>query len=280
MTFDNRESSRSKGRPVTLYLFEYGEGDEDYYGYTDSARNITADDHLYKAVPVDRQAITSSGSLDRATLDVRLPKDTDIARLFATWPPSTVVTLKIMQGHLGEAQMLVAWAGRVLGRKVEGDEAAFTCEPVHTSMKRTGLRRGYQYGCPHVLYGPQCKADQEAATQPCIVLGVSGAFITLPAGWDTAARRPKYVGGMVHWTLEDGRLERRSILRVQDDNLIILSGNAQGLKVGDTVNMVLGCNHKAGLEDDCIVLHNNIHNYGGQPWIPLKSPIGYINIYW
>jgi hypothetical protein len=40
--------------------------------------------------------------------------------------------------------------------------------------------------------------------------------------------------------------------------------------------VVLGCNHQAYAEEggDCQPLHDNIVNYGGDRWIPLKNPIG------
>jgi hypothetical protein len=58
-------------------------------------------------------------------------------------------------------------------------------------------------------------------------------------------------------------------------------GHPQGRGRRRSVSVVLGCNHIAYAEDggDCQPLHDNIVNYGGDRWIPLKNPIGDYNNY-
>jgi len=51
---------------------------------------------------------------------------------------------------------------------------------------------------------------------------------------------------------------------------IHLTGPTPELPVGGPFEISLGCNHQVS---DCEFLHLNILNYGGQPFIPLKSPI-------
>lgn len=286
MTFDARETSRYKGKPVNLFLFRYGVQAGDVYGYTDGETAITynAGDGsgavVYTPIPIGRGEVTASGTLDKSILEVEVPDTSAIATLFATYPPSVVVILTIFQGHIGDSQYFVHWVGRVIGRALNDNKAIFSCSPASTGLKRAGLRRNYQLGCPHVLYGPQCKANRAAATITKTITGVNGSFIQMAAAWDTAGRRPKYVGGIAEWTRADGRVEMRSILRIDDPISVLLSGAVQGLTPGMSIKLSLGCNHKAGLTDDCIALHNNILNYGGQPFIPLKSPFGFTNNYY
>jgi hypothetical protein len=62
------------------------------------------------------------------------------------------------------------------------------------------------------------------------------------------------------------------------------------LSGGDSINVVLGCNHRPFASDDgdCEALHvpadgstpTNLPNFGGQPWIPLKNTFGNYNHYW
>lgn len=286
MSFAARETSRYKGQPVNLYLFRYGVQAGDVYGYTDAEQSITynAGDGsgavVYQPVAIDRGEVSASGTLDKSLLEVELPDTAAISTLFAVYPPSTVVVLTVRQGHIGDSEYLVHWVGRVLGRALNDNKCIFSCSPASTGLKRSGLRRNYQFGCPHVLYGPQCKASKVAATITRTVAGVNGSFIQLGAAWDTAPRRPKYVGGLCEWTRADGRVELRSILRNDEPITLLLSGAVNGLTPGMSVKLSLGCNHKAGLTDDCIALHNNILNYGGQPWIPLKTPFGLTNNYY
>jgi hypothetical protein len=145
------------------------------------------------------------------------------------------------------------------------------------------LRRPYQYGCPLALYsvGPGlCNADKASKTLSATVSTVDGATVTLGAGWNGAFSGAKFLGGLFEWVNDDGLTDRRTILRVTG-NTLSLSGIAKDVDPGDTVSVVVGCNHKAYAEQDgdCLPLHDNINNYGGDPWIPLKNPIGDFNNY-
>lgn len=278
MTFQAREESRQLGEPVHLYVFRYGDTPDDYYAYTDAETNLTVAGVVYEAIPIDRGAITASGSLDKSQLELRTRGDIFLADLFRVYPPSRVVSVVIRQGHIDDPdqQFLVCWTGRILSCVYEGNEARFNCEPVSTSMRRPGLRRNYQYACPHALYGPQCQASMSAATTITSVAAASGITIQLASGWASADRKPKYVGGMVTWDGPGGQVERRMIIGVSGDTVQV-NGLVRNLVVGQEIRAILGCNHRSGIEDDCIALHNNIHNYGGQPWIPTTNPIGQVN---
>ena len=151
------------------------------------------------------------------------------------------------------------------------DECVVGCEPISSSLRRPGLRRHYQLGCPHVLYGDQCRADKAAATVTTTVAGISGNSLTLPPGWNGAFSAAQFTEGMVEWTNDDGATERRKILSVSG-NVLLIGGLLRDLDVSDSVNAVLGCNHQMS---DCQDVFDNIHNFGGCPWIPTKSPIGY-----
>lgn len=278
MTFATREESRQLGEPVQLYFFRYGDNSGDFYSYTDAETSITHMGVVYQAAPLDRGNLTSSGTLDKSTLELRTPGNIALADLFRIYPPSRVVSVIIRQGHINDPdqEFLVCWTGRILSAKYEGNECIFSCEPVSTSMRRPGLRRNYQYSCPHALYGPQCQADITAATTTTSLVSSTGNTVTLASGWATTDLKPKYVGGMVTWDGLAGQIERRMIISVSGDT-VALSGLVRNLVPGQEIRAILGCNHRAGLTDDCIVLHNNIVNYGGHPWIPTTNPLGQIN---
>lgn len=275
MSFASFETSRDRGQPVNLYRFVWGETPTSFYAYTDAEKPVIHDGITYDPIPVMRGAVVSSGSLDKSTIELRMPVTTDLSALFIAYPPSQVVSCFIRQGHLDDpdAEFPVIWTGRIVQSGREGNEAVFQGEPVATSMKRTGLRRHYQYSCPHVLYGPHCRANEAAATTQVRVEVIAGAKITLPFDWTPAERAPLHLGGMVRWTGSGGNREVRTILDVSGGTVLTLSGAVRGLRVGQTVDVLLGCNHQMS---GCR-LHNNIHNFGGCPWIPKKNPIGIVN---
>lgn len=283
MSFEDFEGSRTRGEPVDLYLFQYGPGAGDYYGYTDAEEEITVAGKTYLPKPIDRDAVKASGTLDKQALTIRGARDLTVAELFRVYPPTQIVTLVIKQGHIGDPdnEFLVIWSGRVLSCKFEHSECSLTCEPIATSMKRAGLRRHYQYGCAHALYMGDatggCRANKAAATVATTVSAIGSATLTLAVGWNGGFPPEKFLGGMVEW-LNAGATERRTILKVNAaTNVVTLSGMIRGLIVGGAVDAVLGCNHQM---DDCKDLHDNINDYGGQPWIPTKSPFGFYNNYY
>jgi hypothetical protein len=269
MTFDARERTRTLGQPATLYRFVYGTDPTSFFAYTDARSPIDYGGDTYEPIPIARGPVISSGSLDRSTMEIRLPRDLGVCELFQLYPPSHVVTLIIRQGHLDDPddQWLVVWSGRVLSSARNDSEVVLSCEPVSTSMRRNGLRRFYGYGCPHVLYGNQCKASKAAATITTAVVSVSGFTITPTGAWQGALANRVFRNGYVEWT-KDGIREVRSIQSVSG-GVITVKGTLRTLATSDAIDVVAGCNHK---QDDCLNVHNNIRNFGGQPWIPFKNP--------
>jgi hypothetical protein len=274
MTFDARETSRTLGTPIALFLFTYGPNAGDVYGYTNAEDAVVYNGVTYAPAPIDNDAVTTSGVLDKATMQLHMSKDLAVVGLFAVWPPSTVITLRIFMGHVDEAEFKVLWSGRVLSVKTEVNDAIFSCEPISTALRRSGLRRNYQYGCPHVLYGGMCAASKAAATSNFTVQVVSSPYLTLPDNWATTDLQQKYVNGLAEWTDADGHIHIRSILRITSSTEIQLDGDVSTVSPGMAIALSYGCDHQT---DDCNTLHNNIANFGGQPWIPFSNPIGVIN---
>ena len=290
MTYDAIESSRDKGSPVELYYFRHGSDPGAFYAYSDVESDVVYFGDTYRKLRIKRGSVVASGSLDKSRLTVSVPPDSEIAELFRVYPPGRVVTLTIRAGHLTDpdGEFPVVWVGRVLQcsrGNSPGPDAELTCEPANTSMRRSGLRRNYQLSCPHVLYasGPGlCNADKAVATYATTVVLKGQATLTLPPGWHGPRDPEKFIGGLASWVTAS-LTEQRTILRVTGDT-VHLTGPTPGLSVGDPVSVTLGCNHQTS---DCQFLHvtegspnpggGNILNYGGQPFIPLKSPIATAN---
>lgn len=302
MTFEAQERSRQRGQPIELYYFRYGVGAESYFAYTNAEESVFAASSVggdvveYQKFPIERDKIESSGTLDRQTIRVRLPRDSGLLEHFVSYPPTAVVSLVIRQAHVGALLQMspevldapAIWVGRVVGVKFAGSNGLLECEPISTSMRRLGLRRHYQHGCPLPLYGDQCKAHKPTATTDVVATGVTQTTITMPAAWFGSIAVTKYLGGLAEWTTPSGNVEVRTILRISGGKDLVCSGPVlgHGITAGTTVSVSLGCNRS---QDDCLNLHvesgispprGNIRNYGGQDWIPTESPIGFVNQYY
>lgn len=281
MSYADFAASRAGGGPIQLFRFVYGQLESEVIAYTSHTEEVTVDHGgsvgvvTYAPVPVSRDNIVSNGTLDKSSVQVSLDVGTELAELFRVYPPSNVVSLFIYEGHIDDPdeEYLVIWAGRIITAARVGSELQLSGEPIATQMRRPGLRRHYQYGCPHALYGTQCGASKAAATVSATVSSISGTEVTLVGGWEGAFAAAKFLRGTLEWTPYGKSLQVRSILRVTGDVLTI-SGIPTDLEAADTVDVVLGCNHKAfSPEGDCQALHDNIVNFGGQPWIPTKNVI-------
>lgn len=271
-------ASRFFGRPTELYRFTYGPNPNDSRFYVDGERTILHAGDTYSPVPIKRGSTSNSGSLDKSTMEVSMPHTLAIPQLFRVYSPSHPVTLTVFQGENADpdAQFIAVWVGRVVSIAFEGIEAKLSCEPVSTSFRRSGLRRNYQYMCPHILYGPQCGADKIAATAATTAYAVNGRSVTLNGLLSSPDR---YIGGMLEWVTPAGIAEARTILSattVSGRSQLQLTGIASGLLPGRTVSVVRGCRHTLPA---CIEDHDNAPNYGGDPWIPTKNPIGNVSPY-
>lgn len=274
MSYSVYEGSSELGAPVELYEFVCGTTDEATYRYTNLDRDFVANGVTWEAIPISRGTYKSSGKTERASLDIAMPLSAGIAEMFTAFPPTQVIGVTIWSGHLTDPdqQFRVVWVGRLMSNTKGETELTLTCESTLLSLKRQGLRRTYSYGCPYVLYDARtCRADQSAATVNTTVVAIEGSVVTFEPGWAGATALSKYAGGMVRWMGPTG-YEYRTIVSSTDDDGFYITTPLRGMEVGTAVEVILGCDHTVA---DCRNLHNNVKNYGGQPWIPIKNPVRY-----
>jgi hypothetical protein len=227
--------SRFRGRPITLYRFSHG---SNVYTYTDADFPVTRMNGVtletYAPLAIDRTTATNNGTLDRSTLEVSFPRTCPVAELFRIYPPSGKIGLTIYEREAEDPdnETRTLWHGRVLGCEWSGSEAKVGAEPISTALGRIGLRRNYQYMCPHLLYGPRCKATK--VVTPAAVQAVVGRQVTLDL---PPADGAHYAGGMIQWGEES-----RTILSVSGA-VLSLAGLPFGLQAGVSVGLVKGCAH-------------------------------------
>ncbi|QPC91457.1 hypothetical protein [Mesorhizobium sp. INR15] len=298
MTFNTRESSRYTGQPVKLYLVQGVNTDDDVplgpFAYTNGETPITRPvlnavgapvNVEFQPWPIKNSDLSHDGTLDKSDITVTMANGSEMDDLFLAYPPSQVVNLTIFEGHLGdevtEANYPATWMGRIVsGAYSDTNEIELSGLPVSTSIKRPGLRRNYQVGCPHVLYGPQCRASKPAATVAREVVSVSRNKITMET--TLGGTYGLYVGGLIEWAnSSNGRRELRTISAVHPAGLeVTIRGIARGLAAGTHLALSRGCNHQmtgCNQHTNSVEGGSNIHNYGGQFAIPLENPLSQKN---
>lgn len=247
------------------------------YRFTNSDGTAMRDGAEYEAWPITHGDVVSSGTLDKSDLEVKLARGTDLDDLFVAYPPSQVMNLFIFKGHAGLTPTLsnfpLEWAGRVRGVEYHENQLILNCEPVSTSLRRPGLRRNYQLSCPHVLYGAECRASKKAATSARTVSSVNNSEVTLSVALPGV--QANYAGGLLEWQNDAGGKEIRTIISCSENmSTVRVRGILRDMAVGKPVQISFGCNR---FVSDCRDLHDNILNYGGQPWIPLDNPFDFVS---
>lgn len=270
MTFDAYEISAALGEPVLLFDFAVGLA---HFRYTTADRIITFSSSDYSPAAIQRASIQQSSDVKRQSLKITAPRDIEIATLYAGTPPSAPVALTIWATHFDDPdqQYIVDWTGRVLAPRWIGSTVELTCEPAYTSVQTMGLRRRWQRGCPHVLYGAKCAVDKTAHRILTTISAVSGFDLTssdfalLPDG--------AYWGGYIEWTNADGITQQRTIDGHVGDTITINYGGEE-IIAGLELYAYRGCDHTM---NTCDTVFNNLTGagtggYGGTPYIPTINP--------
>ena len=286
MSFEQYEESEELGIATSLFYIKYGTEDANFWAFTDLDQPVTHDGVTYTPTTIGREKIENSGGLDNKVLNIDITPNSPLVLYYRDNRPTQVVTLTIRQGHPDDPDndFRVVWTGRITGVQRKARFATISAEPIATSMRRPGLRRHYQYGCPWVLYSEQCGASEIAGRQIADATEAGKNFFEFATGWEGSRAKNKFRNGFVRWTNPNtGSLEVMSIIKVQQDtpvagtDRIVVNGLTTAAVAGTQVQIYLGCNRR---ENDCADLHNNIRNFGGQPWIPKDNPVGFVNQYY
>jgi hypothetical protein len=236
----------------------------------------------YESLPISMADIKTNGSPEEKNeVAITVPKSCGLAEYYRTQRIQRPMQLTVYEGQADdpEQEFRPIWAGRIMAakRKVMGNTVELTARPMSGAFKRTGLRRNYQYGCPHTLYGAQCGASASAATvnfQPTLSnWDRSRKILTIPNGL-LGSNPSRYAGGTVHWTY-NGNTIYRNIIEAKNGALL-LDGPVGEAHSASRIYVTLGCAHTAAFCRNHHVSAKtgepNIVNYGGCDKIPTTNP--------
>lgn len=267
MTTDARERSWSDGEPIFLFGFYRG---TEFWGYTSADRLQIHAGRTYTRLPITRGEHEQGGERRKLSCVVTLPASAPVA---ANWHPfvsSDPIVLQILLKHFGEADANVDWQGRVVAPVFKTDGTLqLTCEPSSTNARRIGLRRCWGRGCQHALFSAGeglCNVQRSLHALPATIATVQGTTITASAF--TSVPNGRLAGGFVQWARPTGVLEHRSIL-THNANAVTLNFGAADLAPSLSLTAFPGCN---GTWEDCEDYYQNGDNFGGDLWLPRRSP--------
>lgn len=262
MTFIAFENSQAGGSPVELYTlalgtetFRWASGEEDYVYSGDT----------FEAVEISRSRILISAEQRQDVLNVSLPGDNELVRRYVDIVPGKRATLTVQRVHRDdpdqEAVVLFKGIVQSVAFTSDGTKASLAIRPLTVGLSQNIPRFTYQALCNHFLYDSGCKVNQNSFKYTATVSTVVGSTITVPGisanGADWA------VGGFVQTGSSDFRL----VLAQTGDDLRLLLPFASS-PLGSSVDVFAGCDHTIGT---CKIKFNNVVNYGGFAFVPLKN---------
>lgn len=258
MTYQATDSSRQDGRPIELYRFVNG---ANVWRYCTGEALVPYGGEQYTPATIIRSQTESSQEFGKSQLNISVPFDLPIARFLSAGLPLGFVSVTVFRAHLGDDDYITHWRGRVLACNWKGTECTINCEPVFTSLQRSGLRMVYQRQCRHALYSDGCSVNKSTYAVP----GRVDTAIQNQVFCTAAAAFPDnyFTGGMLETA--DGM---RLIVAHTGTSLTLITP-LPTLTGGTGLNLYPGCDHTL---NTCATKFFNSINFGGQPWLPQKNP--------
>jgi uncharacterized phage protein (TIGR02218 family) len=261
MTYSAYESSTELGTPVELYEFVQG---TTRWTFASGVDSIIRQGQVYKPSNIKRDNLKQTTDVFKDTLKLSFSRADEFASQFLAFAPEEITTLTIYRGHYGDtdSEFVVYWKGRVTGAKSSENTIDVQCESVYTSIRRPGLRARFEYGCRRTLYLSGCDVNRELY----LYIGTLQVVNSLNLTVSTASLQANgyWTGGII--VAEDGT--PRFITNHVGD-VITVSRPFSNIGLGESVKLYPGCDH---LKETCKNKFNNLDNFGGFPWIPVKNP--------
>lgn len=263
MAFDTQERSVESGQPIELYDFRLG---TETFLWTTNPTAVTYNSLTYLPMEITRESLMFSPDERAQALKIVCPASTALVRKYINSVPGQKATLTILRVHRndGANQLVQLFKGvaKTVGFSQNGIQAEIAVLPISAELQDSIPRFVFSGLCNHVLYDNGCTVAQSLFRHQDEVTGVSGDTITVQGlsvkgdNWAT--------GGYIALPSGDFRL----VINHTGDTIRVLIPFPSS-PLGQTVEVFAGCAHDI---QTCKTKFNNVINFGGFAWVPLKNP--------
>ncbi len=263
MAYIELETSINDSFPTELFTFSSAAFDTNYY-YTSADEEITYNGNTFIPIELTRSSPEATRETGAALLELTVPRNTALAKLWSAFVPARTVWLTVHRYHRSESgspEVVIFWQGKVRGVTWNNNLANIQCLPIDAAFNRNGLRVTYSGTCRHQLYGSRCKVPlndfKKSATITAIVDNkiYSPDFVTdvdnvtpVPADWWAAGFVSEPITSQLAYTTKSNGTEVELLVPIV------------GLVPGSVIEIAAGCDHKS---TTCRIKYVNIENYGG-----------------
>lgn len=278
MAYNIFEESAQLGEPVEVYEFKYG---TTVYRYTSASSDVSWNGYVYTSQhAITRNAVSQDTEDYSGRVEISISRKSEVAKLYIEYLPTSQVEITINRFHADDSDpdnnFVQVFKGTVLTCKFNQLEATLKCAPMTASFKRVIPIHTFQASCNHTVFSQTTQSGDSAHTSvyhgcnanpatylvDTTVQSVNGATLVIDA---LAVKADNYYqGGIVY--LDNGETR---MIRQQIGNTVILEHRIQGLKSGDAIKVLPGCD---GQESTCRNKYNNVANFSGFSRIPFNNP--------
>jgi hypothetical protein len=194
MTYATQEESIEDGQPFHLYRFTLG---DTIWRYTTADQNQTIDGQEWRAVAIEDSGVSQTGEISADALSITASWTIGPAQVYMSTPPSEPIIVERLGMHEGIAVPVVNYVGEILQVNFPTPgQVVISAHTLSATMRRAGLRLGWQRTCPYALYDPTtCKVNPADFSVVAKVEAVDGFQITL----SNLQAGANYQGGYYEW---------------------------------------------------------------------------------
>ena len=254
--------------------------------------DVEYDGELYLATP-GRRGTTPVAQINKDTeLEIVLPiNHAFVRRYLRNLMPPTSITVRVRRLYeTGDIETVFVGEIASLGIDDNNTEATFRAAIVANDAARRLLPvLSLGRSCPYTLYGPGCLVDENGSGPTGLafkvltsVLHADGRDVRVDLG-NTARNGDWAKSGRLRVISGDAATELVAIRSQTDLNpgssavaVLTLAHVIPGLKVGDTVEILAGCDHTIDGTHGCDAKFGNKDNFGGSPAMPSDNPFRWV----
>lgn len=215
MSYESQEASVEAGRPIHFYRFTLG---DTIWRYTSADEDLYVDGFSWRSVPIEDSGVSQTGESSSDTLSITASWKIGPAQVYMSTPPSEAIVVERLSQHQGISELIVNYVGEILQVNFPTPgQVVISAHTLSATMRRSGLRLGWQRTCPYALYDQTtCKVNPADFSVQAKVEAVNGFEIVL-SGLQAGVN---YEGGYYEWTHPVRGTQRTGIDQFDDSGVI------------------------------------------------------------
>lgn len=261
MSYNDNEALQQQEESYELYKFWT---DDAEWFFTSYSKDVVLDGDTYTHVAIKRTGYIKELSPTVPTINITAP----ISQPFSNYLVATpLLPINIMiRRYYSDGTNNLIFLGKVKNISYQSNYATVTCVFRSNELKNIFPRTKYQSYCNNNLYDDVCGVDKPTWTKVgCTITKIEGIRLYSLA----FALDPAY-GNFKNGFAEFGNDKRFISSHDTSIKAIDLQFGFDGIQVGDTVDLVRGCDKSPG---ECKNTFSNFSQYVGFPYMPFDNPV-------